>query len=196
MVEGSRWREGGDSSILLGSIRSPAAALSCIRMTSSLFARKLATPERRDFLPLARRKPLYVSRRPATPKSFGSGANSQGKARCAGVRREWSEASVLRHVRAAGRVEFICAAFCGQHPLTKVNQMSRAINFSLTEAELRQRCKLHEVGISAIEGLPKGGTRLVCLTSRGAEIMRRRYPKEIIDRPQTRHPHFVSALQK
>lgn len=74
--------------------------------------------------------------------------------------------------------------------------MSRAINFALSETELTRRCGDAAVEISVIEALPQGGTRLVCMTSDGAEIMRRRHPKDVLEGPQKRHPFFVPTLQR
>lgn len=74
--------------------------------------------------------------------------------------------------------------------------MSRAIDFKISEVELKRRCALDDVKISVLEGLPQGGTRLVCVTPDGAALMRRRYAKDIFDKPQKRNPFFVPALQK
>jgi len=74
--------------------------------------------------------------------------------------------------------------------------MSRATNFALSEAELRQRCAAAGVAISVIEGLPGGGTRLVCVTMEGAETLRLRHAKDVLHTPQKRNPFFVPALQK
>jgi hypothetical protein len=74
--------------------------------------------------------------------------------------------------------------------------MSRAINFALTEDELTRRCNDAAVGISVIEALPRGGTRLVCSTNDGAELMRRRHSKDMLEGPQKRHPFFVPTLQR
>ena len=74
--------------------------------------------------------------------------------------------------------------------------MSRAINYSLTEVEITRRCKDADVGISVMEVLPKGGTRLVCKTNEGADTMRRRYPKQVLDGTQKRNPFFVPTLQR
>lgn len=58
--------------------------------------------------------------------------------------------------------------------------MSRAINFSLPEAQVKAMCEKAGVKISAIEVLPSGGTHLVCLTGEGAEEMRLRLKASII----------------
>ena len=50
--------------------------------------------------------------------------------------------------------------------------MSRALYLSMEAAEVILKCEAASVGISAIERLPKGGVRLVCMGVVGAEIMR------------------------
>lgn len=74
--------------------------------------------------------------------------------------------------------------------------MSRAINFALSGAELRERCAAADVRISVIEPLPGGGTRLVCSTVEGAEIMRRRHVKDMLEGSQKRGSMYVSSLQR
>ena len=58
--------------------------------------------------------------------------------------------------------------------------MSRAINLNLTEADAREQCSTRSIGISAIEALPDGGVRLVCMSSEGAALLRRRLRSQII----------------
>jgi hypothetical protein len=50
--------------------------------------------------------------------------------------------------------------------------MSRAINLSMSESSVIERCRSAGVGVSALETLPGGGVRLVCMSSDGAEIIR------------------------
>lgn len=59
--------------------------------------------------------------------------------------------------------------------------MSRAMNVSLPEAQVRLQCEQAGVSISAIETLPSGGTRLVCTREEGADEMRVRLRKSIIE---------------
>jgi len=59
--------------------------------------------------------------------------------------------------------------------------MSRAMNLALPEAEVAAMCKTADVAISDIEPLPTGGTHLVCLTGDGAEEIRRRLKKHVIE---------------
>ena len=59
--------------------------------------------------------------------------------------------------------------------------MSRAMNISLAEAEVAAICQKAGVTISDIETLPTGGTHLVCVTSEGADEMRRHLKAHIIE---------------
>ena len=58
--------------------------------------------------------------------------------------------------------------------------MSRAINLQMNEAEAREQCSNRSIGVSAIEALPDGGVRLVCMSSEGAALLRRRLKSQII----------------
>ena len=58
--------------------------------------------------------------------------------------------------------------------------MSRAINLNLTEDDARQQCSTRSIGISAIETLPDGGVRLVCMSSEGAGIMTRKFKQHLM----------------
>ncbi len=59
--------------------------------------------------------------------------------------------------------------------------MSRAMNVSLAETDVAALCKTAGVAISAIEALPSGGTHLVCITGEGAEEMRHKMKKHLIE---------------
>jgi hypothetical protein len=67
--------------------------------------------------------------------------------------------------------------------------MSRVLLVSLDEGEVVSRCHSAKVGISAIEGLPSGGTRLVCASSHGAATMKRKLKSQLIAGPVTRNPY-------
>jgi hypothetical protein len=58
--------------------------------------------------------------------------------------------------------------------------MSRAINLNLSEADAREHCSTRSIGISAIEALPDGGVRLVCMSSEGAALLRRRLKPQLM----------------
>lgn len=67
--------------------------------------------------------------------------------------------------------------------------MSRVINLNLDEGVVVIRCLSEKVGISAIESLPQGGVRLVCMSSDGAEIIRRKLKPYLIDGETRRERH-------
>jgi hypothetical protein len=55
------------------------------------------------------------------------------------------------------------------------------MNLRLPEAEVTAQCAAAKVAISAIETLPSGGTHLVCVTGEGAEEMRQKLKKHLIE---------------
>ncbi len=67
--------------------------------------------------------------------------------------------------------------------------MTRAVNLMMEEGEVVARCRVEQVGISAIERLPQGGVRLVCNSADGAETIRRKLKARIIDGQVTRERH-------
>jgi hypothetical protein len=67
--------------------------------------------------------------------------------------------------------------------------MSRVVHLSLDEGVVVIRCLSEKVGISAIEGLPGGGVRLVCMSGHGAELIRRKLKRYIIEGDVTRERH-------
>ena len=67
--------------------------------------------------------------------------------------------------------------------------MNRVVHLSLDEGVVVIRCLSEKVGISAIEGLPGGGVRLVCTSSHGAETIRRKLKAYVIDGEVTRERH-------
>ena len=58
--------------------------------------------------------------------------------------------------------------------------MSRALYLSMNEADVASKCAALNVGISAIERLPKTGVRLVCMSVHGAEVMRAKLKSHLI----------------
>ena len=70
--------------------------------------------------------------------------------------------------------------------------MSRAINLSISERDVVDRCLAERVGVSAIEPLPQGGVRLVCMSMDGADLIRRKLKSHIIKGAVTRQPHRPS----
>jgi hypothetical protein len=67
--------------------------------------------------------------------------------------------------------------------------MSRVVHLSLDEGAVVSRCTSEKVGISAIERLPAGGVRLICMSSHGAQLIRRKLKAHLINDEVTREPH-------
>jgi hypothetical protein len=67
--------------------------------------------------------------------------------------------------------------------------MSRAMQLAMSEQEVLALCASKKVAVSAIERLPGGGTRLVCRSSSGADIVRRKAKSKIIIAEQMREKH-------
>ena len=67
--------------------------------------------------------------------------------------------------------------------------MSRALNLSLTMAQVDQHCRQNGVAISALEALPDGGARLVCMSNYGAAQIRSKLKAHII-RDDARRERF------
>jgi hypothetical protein len=67
--------------------------------------------------------------------------------------------------------------------------VSRVVHLSLSEGEVVTRCLAEKVGVSAIERLPAGGVRLVCMSNEGAELIRRKLKRYLIGGDVTRERH-------
>ncbi len=67
--------------------------------------------------------------------------------------------------------------------------MSRAMNLSLAESTVLARCAAEKIGVSAIETLPSGGVRLVCMSSEGAALVRKKMKKDLMRDDITRRLH-------
>ena len=67
--------------------------------------------------------------------------------------------------------------------------MSRVLNLSLEEGVVVIRCLSEKVGVSTIERLPGGGVRLVCSSSDGADLLRRKLKRYLINGDVTRERH-------
>ena len=67
--------------------------------------------------------------------------------------------------------------------------MSRVLLVNLAEGEVVAHCLAQKVGISAIERLPAGGVRLVCMSGDGAAIMTRKLKSHLIKTPVVRTAH-------
>lgn len=59
--------------------------------------------------------------------------------------------------------------------------MSRTIFLRLDEGQVVAECLKRKVGVSAIERLPAGGVRLVCMSVDGAEKIRRALKSKLLD---------------
>lgn len=67
--------------------------------------------------------------------------------------------------------------------------MSRAVFTTLDEESVRAKCLEAKVGISALEKIPSGGVRLVCMSTDGAEIIRRKLKNVMIAGDVVRERH-------
>jgi len=67
--------------------------------------------------------------------------------------------------------------------------MSRVLFVRLDEGQVVKGCEAEKVGISAIEPLPAGGTRLVCMSGHGASVMTRKFKSHLIKEEVTRRRH-------
>lgn len=67
--------------------------------------------------------------------------------------------------------------------------MSRVLFLNLDEGVVTIRCLSEDVGISALERLPSGGVRLVCMSSAGAEIIRNKLKAYLIGGDIIRERH-------
>lgn len=59
-------------------------------------------------------------------------------------------------------------------------KITRAMNLSLPEHEVIDRCRRNAIAISAVETLLSGGTHLVCITIEGADDARHLFRQDII----------------
>jgi hypothetical protein len=67
--------------------------------------------------------------------------------------------------------------------------MSRVLLLKMDEKAVIARCQAENVGVSAIERLPKGGVRLVCMSVDGAALIRRKLKPQLIAGEVTRQRH-------
>ena len=73
--------------------------------------------------------------------------------------------------------------------------MSRVLLVNVTEEAAAKACARFDVGVSVVEPLDSGGVRLVCTTTDGAEIMRRKLRAKLIAGPVTRSRIFSRGMQ-
>ena len=67
--------------------------------------------------------------------------------------------------------------------------MSRVLYLKLDEKSVLSRCESEGAGVSAIERLPEGGVRLVCMSSAGAELIRKKLKTHLIHGDVVRARH-------
>jgi hypothetical protein len=67
--------------------------------------------------------------------------------------------------------------------------MSRVVYLSMEEGPVVVRCRTEKVGVSAIERLPGGGVRLVCMSSSGADQIRRKLKSHVMKVEAARERH-------
>ncbi len=68
--------------------------------------------------------------------------------------------------------------------------MSRAVNLAMSEADVVKHCTVKSIAISVVEALPEGGTRLVCMNGEGADKIRTKLKRHIIE-GDVRREQFV-----
>jgi hypothetical protein len=67
--------------------------------------------------------------------------------------------------------------------------MSRALFVSLDEDQVVARCLAQKVEISAIEHLPQGGVRFVCMSGDGAATMKKKLKAHLLPETVSRQQH-------
>ena len=67
--------------------------------------------------------------------------------------------------------------------------MSRVVFLSLDEGPVVAHCLQEKIGISAMERLPGGGVRLVCMSVEGAGLIALKLKKHLLDNDVTRQKH-------
>lgn len=67
--------------------------------------------------------------------------------------------------------------------------MSRVLFVSLDEDKVVARCGAEKVGISAIERLPQGGVRFVCMSGDGAAHMKKKLKAHLLKDDVVRQSH-------
>lgn len=71
--------------------------------------------------------------------------------------------------------------------------MSRVLFVALGRDQIEAQCRAEGVGISALEDLPAGGMRLVCMSRDGAAVMNDRLRKKLIVGAVARTVHRPST---
>jgi hypothetical protein len=58
--------------------------------------------------------------------------------------------------------------------------MTRIVLLSMTESDVLAKCQAAKVGVSAIENLHGGGVRLACMSTAGAQLIRKALKSQLI----------------
>ncbi len=66
--------------------------------------------------------------------------------------------------------------------------MSRVVNLSMAEADVREQCRKSAIGVSSLEVLQSGGVRLVTSSVDGAEKIRKKLKSKIVHGDVQRTP--------
>jgi hypothetical protein len=74
--------------------------------------------------------------------------------------------------------------------------MTHVLYLSLDEGVIVIRCFSEKVGISVIESLPGGGVRLVCKSNAGAERIRHKLSRYVMDCDAKEPPHESGATDQ
>jgi hypothetical protein len=77
-----------------------------------------------------------------------------------------------------------------QLPLIGGARMSRAINVSVAPDVVQALCTRHKVSISTLEALPAGGSRVVLVTTDGADVVRLKMKDKILSGTVVRSGQF------
>jgi len=67
--------------------------------------------------------------------------------------------------------------------------MRRDLYLNMNEGDAIARCLQEKIGVSAIERLPAGGVRLVCMSSAGAQKIRKALKAHLLNEDVTRERH-------
>lgn len=69
--------------------------------------------------------------------------------------------------------------------------MSRAVTLEVPSQTVSDHCEKHALGISTIEPLPSGGTRVVLNNSIDAHKLRQSFKTKLIEGPVARSPLYA-----
>lgn len=67
-------------------------------------------------------------------------------------------------------------------------RVSRVVNLSMPEADVREQCRKSAIGVSALEVLQSGGVRLVTSSVDGAEKIRKKLKSKLVHGDVERTP--------